>query len=300
MDNKKLIIDVSLAHRLVADQFPEWKDLPIRPVPIGGWDNRTFRLGEHLLIRMPSDAKYADQIKKEQKWLPRLAPLLPLSIPEPQGIGEPAEGYPWKWSIYRWIEGDTAASAQITDLSDFAKSLAQFLIALQSIDPKDGPLPGPHCFYRGDALTRYDTETREAIATLKGKIDADAATKVWETGVATTWGRWPVWVHGDISPNNLLVKDGELSAVIDFGQLTLGDPACDLAIAWTFFEGQSREVFRAAILPMDPETWARGKGWALWKALIIAADPTLANTVLATQSWHIIDQVLEDRNQKKF
>jgi aminoglycoside phosphotransferase (APT) family kinase protein len=293
MDSKQLMIDVPLVRRLIGTQFPQWKDLPVRPVALSGWDNRTFHLGEEMLVRMPSATEYALQVEKEHKWLPKLAPFLPLPIPAPLAMGEPAEGYPWRWSIYRWLEGETAASAPIADLPAFATSLAQFLIALQSIDPTDGPLPGPHSFYRGGALMTYDRETRQAIAALKGKIDVDAATEVWETALATTWHGLPVWVHGDVSAGNLLVKGGRLSAVIDFGQLAIGDPACDLAIAWTLFKGQSREVFRA-MLPLDAGTWARGRAWTLWKALIIAAGFTNPNNFEAAQCWRIIDEVLAD------
>lgn len=210
-------IDIALVHRLVANQFPMWKDLPIQPVANSGWDNRTFHLGERMLVRMPSAAEYAAQVEKEQKWLPKLAPFLPLPIPVPLAMGKPAEGYPWKWSIYCWLEGHPAASAPIADLCDFATSLAEFLIALQRLDLTEGPPPGPHSFYRGGELKIYDSETRKAIAILKGKIDADAAIEVWEAALTTYWQNSPVWVHGDISPGNLLVQEGRLCAVIDFG-----------------------------------------------------------------------------------
>lgn len=293
MNNEKIIIDSNLVHRMVSNQFPQWKDLSIQPVARGGWDNRTFHLGEKMLVRMPSAAVYAGQVEKEYHWLPKLAPLLPLQIPEPLAIGEPAYGYPWKWSIYRWIEGEAAGSSPIADLCEFAKSLAQFLLALQRIDPTGGPIPGLHSFYRGGGLTNYDAETRQAIETLKSKIDVNAATDVWETALATNWHGLPVWVHGDVSVGNLLVQKGRLSAVIDFGQLTVGDPACDLAIAWTMFEGKSREVFRA-MLTLDAGTWARGRAWTLWKALVIAAGLTGTNTFEGEQSWRIIDEVLTD------
>lgn len=296
MDNE-LIINDKLVRRLVATQFPQWGDLRIRPVTHQGWDNRTFHLGEHMLVRLPSAADYAAQVEKESRWLPKLAPLLPLPIPVPLAIGEPAEGYPWRWSINRWLPGDTATNASIADLSNFAKSLAQFIIALQRIDSTGGPLAGPHSFYRGGPLTIYDAETRQAIKTLKGKIDVDRATEVWEAALATSWKSSPVWVHGDISTGNLLVEKGQLSAVIDFGQLAIGDPACDLAIAWTFFFGESREVFRAT-LPLDPGTWARGRAWTLWKFLIVAAGMTGWNAVEASQPLRIINEVLADHRDQ--
>src|SRR5882672_9977297 len=211
------------------------------------------------------------------------------------GDRESASGYPWRWSIYRWIEGDTAAPERIADLSDLAASLAQFLIALQRIDPTDGPPPGPHNFWRGGSLTTYDAETRQAIALLKGKINTKAAARVWDAALKTTWDRAPVWLHGDVSAGNLLVKAGRLSAVIDFGMLGVGDPACDLTVAWTLFSGESRKAFRA-MLPLDAGTWARGRAWTLWKALIVAARLTETNAVEAARPWRVIDDVLKGRS----
>ena len=172
-----------------------------------------------------------------------------------------------------------------------AIDLATFLLALQCIDTAGSPLPGPHSFYRGGSLTTYDGETRQAIAALKDKIDANAAIEVWEAALATTWQNPPVWVHGDISPSNLLLRKGQLSGVIDFGQLTAGDPACDLAIAWTLFENESRKIFRAH-LPLDDGTWARGRAWALWKALLVSAGFTKTHAIETSRSWHIIGEVL--------
>jgi aminoglycoside phosphotransferase (APT) family kinase protein len=246
-----------------------------------------------MLVRMPSAADYAEQVKKEQQWLPRLAPLLPFPIPAPLGLGKPSEGYPWEWSVYRWLDGESAASGRIADLNSFAMSLAQFLIALQSIDAKNGPLAGPHSFYRGGSLSTYSAETREAIETLKGKIDVASAIEVWEAALATSWQRPPVWVHGDISVGNLLVKEGNLCAVIDFGQLAIGDPACDLAIAWTLFKGESRAIFRKT-LSLDDGVWARSRGWALWKSLIYIVDGLTNMNFEASQSWHIINEILAD------
>ena len=297
-NTEKVHIDVSLVRRLIATQFPQWADLPIKPVKFGGWDNRTFHLGEQMLVRMPSVEEYAMKVEKEQKWLPRLAPLLPLPIPTPLAMGEPDEGYPWQWSVYRWIEGDTAAFTPIADLDGFATALAEFLVTLQRIDATGGPIAGPHNFYRGGPLVTYDAETRQAIVTLGDKIDADSVTELWERALETTWQRSPVWVHGDISAGNLLVQKGKLSAVIDFGGLAVGDPACDLAIAWTFFKGKSRDAFRAS-LPLDSATWARGRGWTLWKALIVFAALPGTNPLEAENSRRIIDEVLADYKRER-
>lgn len=296
MDNERLNIDVALVRRLVATQFPKWKDLTIRPVTPGGWDNRTFHLGETMLVRMPSAAGYASQVEKEHKWLPRLVPLLPLPIPCPLAIGEAADGYPWRWSIYHWLEGKTAASMHIADLCAFATDLAQFLLAFQRIDIEGGPPPGPHSFYRGGSLMVYDGEAQKAISVLKGKIDVNAATEVWESALKTTWQGPPVWVHGDVSAGNLLLREGRLSSVIDFGMLTVGDPACDLAITWTLFEGKSQEVFHA-MLPFDAGTWARARGWTLWKGLLTAAGFTNPNNSESKQCWRIIEEVLADHKR---
>ena len=285
-------IDDKLVHRLVSTQFPQWSQLPIRPVARSGWDNRTFHLGEEMLVRLPSAEVYSLQVDKEQRWLPKLAAMLPLAIPVPLAIGVPGEGYPWQWSIYRWIKGESVAAAPIANLSHFARSLAEFLFSMHRIDTKDAPLPGLHSFHRGGDLSHYDGEVRQALVALTDKIDIQAAKEIWETALATSWERPPVWVHGDISVGNQLVRDGTLAAVIDFGQLAVGDPACDLAIAWTLFHGESREVFRKT-LDLDVGTWARGRAWTLWKALIIAAGIVGSNAVEGERCWRIIDEVLD-------
>jgi len=287
----KLEIDVSLVRRLLV-QFPQWADLPVKRVEFDGWDNTTFRLGEDLSVRLPSAQAYAGQVEKEHRWLPRLAAHLPLSIPVPLAMGVPANGYPWHWSVYRWLEGENATIKSIADLQQFATALAQFLAALQRIDPADGPPPGQHNFFRGGPLTTYDSETRDAIATLRGRIDADAVTAVWEAALRATWHGPPVWLHGDVSAGNLLVEKGRLNAVIDFGCTAVGDPACDLAIAWTLLSGESRDAFRAA-LPLDRATWARGRGWALWKGLITLVKHT-TNPTKARNARGVIDDVLVD------
>lgn len=286
-------IEVSLAGRLLAAQFPQWAHLPIEPVEFGGWDNRTFRLGEDMTMRLPSAEAYTAQVKKEHRWLPRLAPLLPLPIPVPLAMGSPADGYPWHWSIYRWLEGENATIERIADLPHFATTLAQFLAALQRVDPADGPVPGWHNFYRGGPLTIYDTETRRALAALEDKIDTDAVTAVWKAALKAPWRGSPIWLHGDVSAANLLVQRGRLSAVIDFGCSGVGDPACDLTIAWTLFSGESREAFRAA-LPVDSAAWARGRGWALWKGLITLAGHIDTNPLEAGKARRVIDEVLGD------
>lgn len=278
---------------LIQTQFPQWKDLPIKPVKNSGWDNHTFHLGDDMLVRLPSAAAYAPQVEKEQQWLPILASQLPLEIPKPVAQGKPTNAFPWAWSVYQWIEGESLSHTENLDLCDIAKPLARFLQALHKIDSAGGPVPSQGNFFRGGSLATYDAETRQAIAVLKNKIDADAATKLWESALSTQWTYNPVWVHGDVSSGNLLIKDGCLSAVIDFGLCAVGDPACDLVIAWTLFEGESREIF-CKNLNLDAETWARARAWALWKALIIAAGLTETNAAEAAKASYIIDVVLKD------
>lgn len=261
-------IDTALVRRLVAGQFPNWAGHEVRPVAVGGWNNKAFHLGEDMVVRLPRAAAYADQVDKEQRWLPVLGPLLPLPVPVPLAIGQPAEGYPWRWSVYRWIEGLTAAAAVTGDECELAANLAAFLRALQAIATEGGPPPGRHNFFRGGALSTYDAQTRAAITACGDRIDGRAATDLWDLALSSTWQGAPVWLHGDFAAGNLLLSDGRLSAVIDFGNLAVGDPACDLAIAWTLLTEDGRAAFRAA-LPLDDGTWARGRGWTLWKALIL-------------------------------
>ena len=296
MSDTRVEIDASLVRRLVAAQFPEWAHLPVEPVQFGGWDNKTFHLGREMSVRLPSAQGYAAQVEKEHRWLPRLAPLLPLPIPVPLAMGFPAEGYPWHWSVYKWLDGDVATIESIAELHEFATTLAQFLTVLQSIDPAGGPPPGPHNFYRGGPLTVYDDQTRQAIAALGSEIDADAASTVWEAALNAIWRGSPVWVHGDVAVGNLLVKGGRLSGVIDFGCSAVGDPACDLVIAWTLLSGESREAFYAGV-PVDGAAWARGRGWALWKALITLAEYIHTDLFKAREARRVIDEVLADHER---
>ena len=254
--------------RLIESQFPEWSDVPITPAEPQGWDNRSFRLGEELVVRLPSDEAYAAQVEKEQHWLPILGPQLPLPIPTPVAKGEPDPGFPYPWSIYTWLDGEPASSTRVDDLEQFAAALAEFLNTLRSIDSSGGAEPGEHNFFRGGPLATYEAETLEALG---DQVRAEDARRIWAEAMATSWDRHPEWLHGDIAPDNLLVRDGRLAAVLDFGLCGVGDPACDSAIAWSFLSGPSRDRFRAE-LDIDAEAWSRGRGWALWKALISLVD----------------------------
>lgn len=273
------VITTARVQKLITTQFPQYAHLPITPVPAQGHDNRSYRLGLHLLVRLPSSTAYSSQVLKEQEWLPVLAPHLPLPIPTPVALGSPTADYPYPWSIYQWIEGETASTTTIIDMPLFAHDLAQFLRALQNINTTKGPAAGKHNFYRGGPLSTYDAETRAAIASLPSAADQNTATIIWNQALSSSWDKPPVWVHGDIAVGNLLTTQGHLSAVIDFGCMAIGDPACDLVIAWNVFDGKSRQIFKQAF-DYNDATWHRAQGWALWKALI-TNNLTLLHDILA-------------------
>ncbi|WP_036503417.1 aminoglycoside phosphotransferase family protein [Nocardia aobensis] len=288
-------IDAELVARLIARQFPHWSALPVRPVADDGWDNRTYRLGEDMAVRLPTAAGYAPAVAKESRWLPRLAPALPIPVPTVLGEGAPALGYRFPWSVRRWIRGETADRAEIENMTEFAVAVAEFIRALQRCDTTDAPSAGAHSFYRGRAPGHYDSQTRHCLTILTGCVDTVAATAVWEKALATEWDRDPVWFHGDIASGNLVVDRGKLAAVIDFGTCGVGDPACDLVLAWTMLSGDSREAFRRA-LDHDGATWARARGWALWKALLTLAEYRATDHELAGRAQRLVDEIISDEN----
>jgi aminoglycoside phosphotransferase (APT) family kinase protein len=286
-------IDVSLARRLIDSQFPQWSDLPIAAVELDGSDNRSFRLGPELTVRLPSGSWYAQQVDKEQHWLPVLAPQLPLPIPTPVARGTPGSGFPYPWSVYRWLDGELASRARIGEPTGFAAALAGFLKALGRVDAIGGPEPGEHNFFRGGPLATYADETHQAIDALGAEVPGDRVQRVWDDAMATSWDRDPVWFHGDVATGNLLVAEERLSAVLDFGLCAVGDPACDTVIAWTFLSARSRDRFRAE-LDVDAGTWSRGRGWALWKALISLVGDLDRDAPNAAVARRVIDRILTE------
>ena len=281
-----ITININLVKQLINEQFPHWAHLDIKPVVHGGNDNRTFHLGKDMSVRLPSAEGYVPQVEKEQKWLPFLASQLTLPIQTPIAKGEPSEDYPMPWSINKWLDGEVLTHDNVNDLHQLAKDLGSFLLDLQAIDSSEGPLGGAHNFHRGGDLAVYDQETRSAVAEHKKSLPIRMITEIWDQALATKWQTSPVWVHGDVAPGNLLVKNGKLCAVIDFGILGVGDPACDAAIAWTFFDRASRKTLKNS-LKMDDDTWDRAKGWALWKALITY------NGDHASDAYRVISEILE-------
>jgi len=296
MHQDEVEIDVSLVGRLLAGQFPEWAGLALQPLRPFGTDNALYRFGDDMVVRLPRRERTSRTLENERRWLPRLAPLLPLAVPVPLAEGMPAEGYPFAWSVYRWLKGESATPERITDLGQLAADLAQFVAALQRIDPTGGPSPGEHNFFRGVPLAKRDAATRAAIASLDGEIDVDAVTAAWEEALrAPEWQRPPVWIHGDLDARNLLVENGRLSAVIDFGGLGVGDPACDVMVAWKVLSADTRDSFRAA-LSVDGATWARSRGWALSQAVIALAYYTEeTNSVLVAEAQRWMAEVLADQ-----
>ena len=282
---------VSLVRRLLAAQFPQWADLAVEPVLPRGTDNALYRLGEEMVVRLPRRERTAVTLVKEARWLPELAPQLPLAVPVPLAAGKPLEGYPFEWAVYRWLEGEAATEAPIADPAQAAADLAGFIAALQRVDPSGGPPPGEHNFFRGEPLAKRDQATRAAIASLGTTIDA--VTVAWDAALAAPeWTGAPIWIHGDLDARNLLVAEGRLSGVIDFGGLGVGDPACDVMVAWKVLPADARDIFRNA-LSVDEATWARGRGWALSQAVVALAYYTLeTNPVLVREADRWLAEVL--------
>ena len=285
-------INTSLIEKLIQDQFPKYAYLPIYPVEKSGHDNRTFHLGDDMTVRLPSGKDYASQVDKECFWLPKLAKYLSIPISFPIEIGEPTCDFPYNWSINKWIDGETVTYDNIDSLNVFAKDLGIFLKNLQLIDTIGGPIAGAHNFYRGGDLAVYNEETQTVLKNLKHVFPVDILRELWSIAISSKWEEAPVWVHGDVAIGNLLVKDGKLCGVIDFGILGVGDPACDYVMAWTFFDKESRKVFFNTI-ECDKNTKDRTMGWALWKALIVY-DSNNITSEISQWAKHTIDEIIED------
>lgn len=317
---KRNIINSDLARKLIAEQFPEYASLPIVDVEKQGYDNRTYRIGSDMLIRMPTAADYALKVPQEQELLPQLAKRLSINIPAPIKMGKPSADYPYPFSIYKWLPGKSINLLTLTeeDKEQLAFDLSKFLKELQAITDVEGPEPGQHNWWRGDHVSVYDKDAREQIAALTEIIDAGQALALWDKACATRWNKTPVWIHGDFAIGNILISnrhcepqsgeaiqafsgslhyardDGrayKLSAVIDFGGAAVGDPACDLVIAWTYLTEKSREIFMSK-RNMDPDTWLRARAWALWKATFELCQITDKTSPEAQAQKRIIDEAM--------
>jgi len=294
MHENEVHTDEALVRRLLHAQFPRWADRSIAPPLVTGTDNAIFRLGEDMSVRLPRIDWAVGQIGKEATWLPRLDPHVPLRVPLPLAVGVPGEGYPYPWAVHPWFEGQAVTWGGLADPVRAAESLAGFTLALQDIDATGGPIPGASGSDRGAPLATLDERIRSCVEQLGGLIDRDRVLAVWDASLdAQVHDGPPVWVHGDLAPGNLIERRGEIDAVIDFGSLNVGDPACDLLPAWNLFRGESREVFRSATRA-DDAAWRRGRGWGLSFALTALPYYLDTNPGIVETSWHVLREILND------
>jgi len=279
--------DAALVRRLLAAQFPAWARLPVEPAASHGTVNTIYRLGADMAVRLPRGEAGSNDVAAEHRWLPRLASQLPFAVPVPLAEGAPGEGYPWSWSVHSWLEGENPAAG--SGRAELAADLAEFVLALRRVDTAGGP-PA----YRCEPLAARDTAARAALDALHGVIDTGTAATAWSEALNAPEPHGPaVWVHGDLQPGNVLVADGRLSAVIDFGCMGLADPAVDLIPGWYLLSAGAREVFRTAV-GADPATWARARGWALSVALMELSHYQTSNPVMAGTAHHVITEILAE------
>jgi aminoglycoside phosphotransferase (APT) family kinase protein len=295
MHADEVAIDARLVRRLVASQFPEWASLSLDPVFPLGTDNANYRLGDELVVRLPRIPRSVSALEKEVEWLPRLALELPLAAPVPVAVAEPGDGFPFPWAVYTWLDGEPATPERIADPDRAASDLARFLAALRAVDATGGPGPGEHNVFRGEPLQLRDEATRRALRPLGELVDARVVATVWDRALAVPdWDGPPVWIHGDLDSRNLLARDGGLSGVLDWGCLGVGDPACDVMVAWKTLPVNARASFRAE-LEVDDATWARAYGWALSQALgALAYYTEKTNAVLVAEARRWLHEVLAD------
>ncbi len=290
MHPDEIATDEALVRRLLESQFPQWAELPIDALPVGGTDNAIYRLGAALCVRLPRRLDWsAGSLNKEFEWLPKLAPRLRPEVPTPVARGVPGEGYPHEWAVFSWLDGEDAASASL-DLRGAAVELAGLLESLRRIEPAGGPPPGG----RGGPLGPRDRATRAGIAALADSIDVDRVTAVWEAALGEPdWHRPPVWIHGDLDARNLLVQRGRITGVLDWGSTCVGDPACDVKVAWAVLDAETRPIFRD-LLEIDDATWTRGRGWALSQAMIALPYYLHTYPVIVQQARRWLAEALAD------
>jgi aminoglycoside phosphotransferase (APT) family kinase protein len=286
--------DVALVRRLLRAQFPRWADRPVTPVPSAGTDNALYRLGDDLVVRLPRIGWAVPAVATEHRWVPWLAARLPVAVPDPVARGRPGAGYPWPWTVCRWVPGGNPAADRPADgdAAVLAADLGAVVAALHRLDARDGPPAG-----RGVPVAERDEPTRAALATLAGMdeaVDLGAAGAAWAAACRVPpWPGPPVWLHGDLSPGNVLVERGRLVGLLDFGCTGVGDPAVDLVPAWNLFAPAAAARFRESV-EIDADTWARARGWALSIALIQLPYYRGSNPALADSSRRAIARVLAD------
>lgn len=296
----EIVPDAATVRELLAIQLGDWADLPLRRIASAGTVHVLYRLGDSMVVRLPRIPGGVGEGETERVWLPRLAPHLPLSIPRHLAAGQPGEGYPWPWSVYGWLAGEDAVASP-PEPGRAARDLGVFVRTLRGIDAAQAPVPGNRNNLRGAPLATLDAHTRGQLALLAAgrdpDLDLDLATAIWDAAVAaSSWDGPPVWLHGDLIPGNLLVADGVLTAVIDWGCLAAGDPAYDLIPAWSLFDTDTRPTFRAAA-GLDDAAWVRGRGWALSTAVTALTYYRDTNAEFAGVSRRILRAVFADADR---
>jgi aminoglycoside phosphotransferase (APT) family kinase protein len=280
-------IPVALVRRLVEEQFPQWSNLPVRRVASSGTDNAIFRLGPDMLVRLPRIERVAPNIAHEWRWLPVLAPNLPVPVSTVLGRGKPGEGFAWDWTILSWLPGENPKAGALSNAPRLAADLAGLIQAFRRIDTTGAPR-------KTATLAMRDAQVRLDIDALKGRIEIDGALAVWKHALdLPPWGGAPVWLHGDIASGNLLLRDGRLAGLIDFSGCGVGDPCEDMQVAWNLLPADARSAFRKR-LATDDATWLRARARALAQALVQLPYYWDTNPVLAANARHVIAEVTMD------
>lgn len=285
-------IDVALIRQLLVSQFPHWADLPLQAIHPEGTDNVMYKLGSNKVVRLPRMTGAVTSLEKELAWLPQLVPHLPIAIPVLLGQGHAEANYPFPWLICGWLEGKSPNIANPIDQHQAAIDLGNFVAAMQKINSVNAPSCN-----RGQPLGLYNEEVREAISLLRDTYDISLLMPIWESVLTIPkWSGNLVWIHGDLHAGNLLAEHGRVTAVVDFGLAGVGDPACDMMVAWTLLTAKTREVFRAIVQP-DEATWARGRGWAFYLGVVAYPYYRASNPVFAGIAKRAIDEVLAEYMQ---
>ena len=289
MHQGEIEINTSLVRQLLTEQFPHLVERTITLVQSTGTVNAIYRLGDDLYVRLPRLAKWADSLKREWHWLPRIAPHVSLAIPQPVARGKPTMIFPFPWALYRWIEGASYQDDLVNNERQAAHDLADFILELRHINMQGAPRGGRA------PLPELDAATRSAIGASREVIDTEAVLEIWSRALqAPAWNGKPVWIHGDLLKSNLLVNAGQLCAIIDFGGVGIGDPATDIVAAWAVFNQDGREVFRQA-LDVNDDTWHRARGYALHQAVLIIPYYRETNPQFVTMAKRTVNELIATR-----